>query len=128
MSNNFLKIIVVWGDNVSMKETILNSLKFPNDERPETLEDVYKIYLRNITDNFNTSKKCLDYMLCKNIGPFKYNKNDCVFVIYSIDIVCGSHHHKLDIERENENFILKFNKHFEIIKNNDSYDWRFSEL
>mgnify|MGYP006081999309 CR=1 FL=1 len=128
MSINYFKIIVVWGNQVSMKETILDSSKFPDDERRETLEEVYNIYRRNITDNFNTSKKCLDYMLRKNIGPFKYNKNDCVFVIYSIDIVWSSHHHKLDIARENENFILNFNKYFEIIKDQDCFNWRFTEL
>ena len=128
MSINYFKIIVVWGNQVSMKETILDSSKFPDDERRETLEEVYNIYRRNITDNFNTSKKCLDYMLRKNIGPFKYNRNDCVSVIYSIDIVWSSHHHKLDIARENENFILNFNKYFEIIKDQDCFNWRFTEL
>ena len=73
MSINYFKIIVVWGNQVSMKETVLDSSKFPDDERRETLEDVYKIYRRNITDNFNTSKKCLDYMLRKNIeSDIKY--------------------------------------------------------
>jgi len=121
---NSFKIIIDWNDSKESHETSINSISLPKDTGVHSLETIYDLFMLKISQEFNTAEKCLQYLYLNNIGPFEYNHIDRPYNLETIDIKFNLHHHELNIEREHENYIINFNKYFEIIKDGGEFSWR----
>ena len=117
------QLIVNWSDHNTIQNSIIDSIKVPLGTTNIELQEIFQLFLNNINNNFNTVEKCLRYMHETSSGPFINNFIDRPYTINYIDINTTSVNNSI-FSRENENFILQFNKPFEIIRNNyNEYSW-----
>lgn len=119
------EIIINWTEGNEIKNTVINCINIPKRSTIFELKEVFNFFLDNINNNFNTSKKCMDYMYNFTKGPFIYKHIDRPYKLNYIDLSINMSNTNI-FNRENENFIFEFNKSFEIIRNdNNQYSWRF---
>jgi len=121
---NSFQIIITWNDSKNSNETILNSMYLPKDAGQSYLEGVYDLFMLKITQELDTPEKCLHYLHLNNAGPFEHNHIDRPYNLETIDIKLHLHHHTLDIDRDHVNYIINFDKYFEIIKDGSEFTWR----
>ncbi len=119
---------IEWCDTVAVKNTIIDSINIPRDLDKQTIINFYNNILDKIKVDLNTPEKCIHFMEKYNMGPFRNNYIDRSYHIISINITTNLEDDTM-LKRENKNFIYKFSKYFEILRDdNNNYTWRFTEF
>ena len=121
------KIDIEWCDTITVINTVIDSVNIPTDSPKQTIINVYNNFLDKIQGNLNTPRKCLSFMQRHHKGPFKHNHIDRAYHIIAINIITNLEDEKI-LKRKNGNFIYKFSKYFEILRDDhNNYTWRFTE-
>lgn len=123
-----INIIIRWSDSGTIRETIIDMYKFPVDDDHQNIKKMYSVFLNYINTNLYTAQQCLDFMNTNSIGPFINNYIDRIYNIDSIDIILNNVTHNFNMDKKNENFVITFNKYFEIIKDYNTFSWRFTQV
>ena len=123
-----ISIIIRWSETDIVRETIIDTYKFPSDNDRQNIKNMYYVFLNYINTNLNSARQCLDFMNNNSIGPFINNYIDRIYNIDSIDIIFDNVTQNFNMDRKKENFIINFNKYFEIIKDSNTFSWRFTQV
>ena len=118
------QLIINWSEHNTTHNSIIDCIKVPLGTTDIELQEIFELFLNNITNKFNTVEKCLRYMQEFSFEPFINNFIDRPYTINYIDINTTVVNNSI-FSRDNENFILQFNKPFEIIRDDyNEYSWR----